>query len=109
MGLQGASHRNLGTENAAHITTLSLRRAQICIQQQSFEKDALKFFSGLWRPSWLARLISIASPTPPPCSSFGTTEHWALYPCEAPTTQLSTAELKAQTSPTPSLNSLGEH
>ena len=92
MGLQGASHRNLGTEKVAHITTLSLRRAQICIQQQSFEKRRVKILF-----SWLARLISIASPTPP------------LYPCEAPTTQLSTAELKAQTSPTPSLNSLGEH
>ena len=47
MGLQGASHRNLGTEKVARITTLSLRRAQICIQQQRFEKDALKFFQAL--------------------------------------------------------------
>ena len=47
MGVQGASHRNLGTEKVARITTLSLRRAQICIQQQSFEKRRVKI---LFRP-----------------------------------------------------------
>ena len=53
MGLQGASHRNLGAEKVAHITTLSFRRAQICIQQQRFEKDALKFFQASGGPPGL--------------------------------------------------------